>query len=220
MLSALGTRAASISRAKSPGDQPASGSGSRRSTWRDKAGCLRSLLGLFALTVAVSVALQVIRPWPYLVAFCVITAGLGAKVQQIQRRGQTVAEAITASKAGRRRRMETRKRAREAAALLPWLHDKRLGTGAVPGVLITPAPDIPGYHRAGYDIVLDSPGDQRRHVAKQVMRLTRVRPKIARSLLDSTPVTVLRVPDAAMADAARTMLESAGATVSINQVPG
>jgi ribosomal protein L7/L12 len=47
------------------------------------------------------------------------------------------------------------------------------------------------------------------------MRLTRVHPKIAKDLIDGAPVTVLRVPDVAMAQAARTILEFAGATVSI-----
>jgi len=47
------------------------------------------------------------------------------------------------------------------------------------------------------------------------MRLTRVHPRIAKDLVDSAPVTVLRVPDVAMAQAAGTILEFAGATVSI-----
>jgi hypothetical protein len=107
---------------------------------------------------------------------------------------------------------------RDRAEWLPYilrLRDRRLRPDTVPGVLIAPAPRLPGYHHAGYDIMLDSPGDIRLGVARQVMRLTRVHPKIARGLVDSAPVTVLRVPDLAMAQAARAILESAGAAVSV-----
>jgi ribosomal protein L7/L12 len=155
--------------------------------------------------------------WPCKVVFYLVATSLIALVliHQIHRRGQTIAQAIATSRAERRRLAEARTHAREAAGALPWLHDKRLSLDAVPGVLITPAPDVPGCHRTGYDIVLDTPGDQKLFVARQIMRLTRVHPKIAKDLVDSAPVTVLRVPDMAMAQAARTILEFAGATVSI-----
>jgi hypothetical protein len=97
----------------------------------------------------------------------------------------------------------------------PSLRDKRLSPDAVPGVLVAPGPRVPGYHQAGYDIVLDSPGDIKLRVARQVMRLTRADPTIVRDLVDGAPATVLRVPDLAMADAARIILEFAGVTVSI-----
>jgi hypothetical protein len=38
--------------------------------------------------------------------------------------------------------------------------------------------------------------------------------------IESAPVTVLRVPDPSMADAARWVLESSGATVSIAELNG
>jgi ribosomal protein L7/L12 len=156
-------------------------------------------------------------PWPYQIALYLAVTGLIALVHiyQIHRRGQTVAEAMAVGRAKRRRLAEARTTAREAAAALPWLRDRRLSPGAVPGVLVAPAPHVPGYHHAGYDIVLDSPGDIKLGVARQVMRLTRAHPKIVRDLVDGAPATVLRVPDLAMAHAARTILESAGATVSI-----
>ena len=47
------------------------------------------------------------------------------------------------------------------------------------------------------------------------MRLTRTDPQVVWDLVEGAPATVLRVPDLAMAHAARTILESAGATVSI-----
>ena len=171
----------------------------------------------------VTVALWAVRvftqgwPWPYQITLYLAVAGLFAlaRVHQVHRRGQTVAEAIAASRAERRRLAEARASAREAAAALPWLRDKRLKPDAVPGVLVAPAPQVPGYHQAGYDIVLDSAGDIKLRVARQVMRLTRADPTIARGLVEGAPATVLRVPDLAMAHAARTILESAGATVSI-----
>jgi hypothetical protein len=47
------------------------------------------------------------------------------------------------------------------------------------------------------------------------MRLTRLDPRMAKELIECAPVTVPRVPDLAMAQAARALLEVAGATVSI-----
>jgi hypothetical protein len=141
-------------------------------------------------------------------------------VYRIRRRGLTVAEAIAAGRAERRRQAWARARARGAAAELPWLRDRRLRPGTVPGVLIAPGPRLPGYHHAGYDIVLDSPGDRELGVVLQLKRLTRVHPKIAKDLVERAPVAVLRVPDRAMAQAARALLESAGATVSITDPDG
>lgn len=141
-------------------------------------------------------------------------------VRRIHRRGQTIAEALAASRAERRRRVAARERERQAVAALPWVYDKRLSLDAVPGVLITPPPLVSGYHVAGHDIVLDSPGDQKLHVIRQTMRLTRLDPKDAKDLVESAPSTVLRVPDLTMAHAAQCILETAGATVSISAGPG
>lgn len=196
-----------------PGDQPASDSSPRPNPWRDRATWLPYVLFSFVLW-AVPVF---IHRWTYQITLYLAAAGLIAlvHVHRIHRRGQTVAEAMAASRAERRRLAEARTRARKAAAALPWLGDERLRPDAVPGVLVAPAPYVPGYHHGGYDIVLDSPGDMKLGVARQVMRLTRADPKIARDLVDGAPATVLRVPDLAMAHAARTILESAGATVTV-----
>ena len=204
------------------GHQPASDNTSQPSAGRVRAGCLAYLLAWFVLMGGP----LFIRPWSlsYQVVIDLVALSLGALVviHQIHRRGQTIAEAIAASRAEqaagraeRRRQGEARARAREAVAALPWLQDKRLGPGAVPGVLVAPPPDLPGPHRTGYDIVLDSAGDKMITVIKEVRMLTSLDLKGAKDLIDGAPATVLRVPDAAMARAARTILESAGATVSI-----
>jgi ribosomal protein L7/L12 len=63
--------------------------------------------------------------------------------------------------------------------------------------------------------VLDAPG--RRHVetVTEIRRLTGLSFPDALDLIGRVPVPVLRVPDLPMADAARSILERAGATVSI-----
>ena len=136
-------------------------------------------------------------------------------IAQIHASGLTIAEAIAAGRAERRRQIEERNRVREAVAALPWLRDKQLGPGAVPGVLVAPPPDLPGYHHVGYDVVLDSAGHRKSRVVKELRALTGLDLKEASELVDGAPATVLRVPDVAMASAARTILESADATVSI-----
>jgi ribosomal protein L7/L12 len=162
--------------------------------------------------------------WPVTIAFYPLAASLIVLIQirQIHRRGQTIREAISAGRAEerqqaeqRRQRAEQRERARQAAVALPWLHDRGLSIREVPGVLITPVPRVPGYPDRGYDIVLDSPGSREIEVINQVARLTRLSFKDAKDLVEGAPVPVLRVPDLAMAHAARAILESAGATVSV-----
>jgi hypothetical protein len=143
-------------------------------------------------------------------------------VHQIHRRGQTIAEAIAAGRAGRRDRAEQELRRRNARqeharheAALPWLNDKQPSPGELPGVVITPAPGTPRHHLAGHDVVLDFAGDRQIQVIGQLRRLTRLSFEEAKDLLDTAPVPVLRVPDIPMAQAAKYVLESAGATVSI-----
>lgn len=63
--------------------------------------------------------------------------------------------------------------------------------------------------------MLDFPGDWQIQVIGQLRRLTRLSFEEAKDLLDTAPVPVLRVPDMPMAQAAKYVLESAGATVSI-----
>jgi large subunit ribosomal protein L7/L12 len=161
---------------------------------------------------------------PYVVVFFLLVAGILALVQirQVHRRGQTIAEAIAADRAARRRQAEEerrrralrRERARHEAAL-PWLNDKELSPSALPGVVIAPATVALRQPPGGHDVVLDFPGDRQIQVIAQLRRLTRLSLKEAKDLVDTAPVTVLRVPDMTMAQAAKNILESAGATVSI-----
>jgi large subunit ribosomal protein L7/L12 len=98
---------------------------------------------------------------------------------------------------------------------LPWLNDDRLGPADEPGVLIAPAPEAPGYLAHGYYVMLDSAGNKKIQVIKQVRRLTRRSLKDAKDLVDGAPLALLQVPDQPTAFAAKSVLESAGATASI-----
>jgi ribosomal protein L7/L12 len=162
--------------------------------------------------------------WPYVIVLFLLVASVVTliKTHQIHRRGQTIAEAMAASRADRRhrvqqergRRAKRQERARHEAAL-PWLKDKQLSPSELPGVVITPATGAPRYQLGGHDVVLDFPGDRQIQVIVQLRRLTRLSFEEAKDLLDTAPVPVLRVPDMPMAHAAKYILESAGATVSI-----
>jgi len=162
--------------------------------------------------------------WLGIAVFDLLLASVVAviAVYRIHRRGQTIAEAMAASRAGRRDRAEQELRRRNARqerarheAALPWLKDKRLSPGELPGVAITPATGTSRHHLVGHDVVLDFPGDRQIQVIMQLRRLTRLSLEEAKHLLDAAPVPVLRVPDMPMAQAAKYVLESAGATVSI-----
>ena len=63
--------------------------------------------------------------------------------------------------------------------------------------------------------MLEFPGDRQFEVLRQLMWLTRLSLEEAKDLLDTAPIPVLRVPDMPMAQAAKYILESAGATVSV-----
>ena len=166
--------------------------------------------------------------WPGIVVFNLLLVSVAAAIttHRIRRRGQTLAEAIAAGRAagraGRRDRAEQELRRRNARqerarheAALPWLNDKQLSPGELPGVVITPATGTRRHLLAGHDVVLDLPGDRQIQVIAQLRRLTRLSLEEAKALLDTATVPVLRVPDLPMAQAAKYVLGSAGATVSI-----
>jgi len=156
--------------------------------------------------------------WPYVaVYYLLLVLGLAVvRVWQYHRRGLTIREGVRADRAQERHLRELRQSARQAAAALPWLTDKRRHPTDWPGVVITPAPEAPGYFRGGYDVILDAAGDRKIQVISQVKRLTRLPLATAKQLIDDgTPLVVLRVPDVVMAYAAKSVLESVGATVSV-----
>jgi large subunit ribosomal protein L7/L12 len=159
--------------------------------------------------------------WQYAGAYYLVLLLILALSQavRIHRRGQTVLEAWTASRAERRLRRERVQRARRDAVVLPWLADQQLDPAAS-GVLITPAPSVPAYSRVGYDVVLDSAGAHKIPVIKEVRTLTRFSLKDAKDLVESAPVTLLRAPDRSMAEAAKSVLEAVGAAVSITDLAG
>ena len=188
-----------------------------------RAGCVAYLL-IWAALVTVPGIISRHLGWPGIVVFNLLLASVVAVItaHQIHRRGQTIAEAIAAGRAGRRDRAEQERRHRNARqerarheAALPWLNDKQPSPGELPGVVITPAPGTLRHHLAGHDVVLDFAGDRHIQVIGQLRRLTRLSFEEAKDLLDTAPVPVLRVPDMPMAQAAKYVLESAGATVSI-----
>ena len=156
--------------------------------------------------------------WPYIaVYYLVVLLGLAlAQVWRYHRRGQRAREGLRADLAKQRRRKELRQRARQTAAALPWLTDRKRDPTDWPGVVITPAPEAPDYFRGGYDVVLDDAGITNLQVAGRVRRLTRLPMATAMRVTDDAPVVVLRVPDALMAAAAKSFLEGAGATVSVS----
>ena len=207
----------------SPRARPADHGRPRRTAWITRVGCLAYLLFLVAVLEVPGIIARHLA-LPYVIVLYLLVAGVVAlvKTHQIHRRGQTIAEAIAASKADRRHRVEQERqrratrheRARHEAAL-PWLNDKQLSPRELPGVLITPTTSAPTHHLGGYDVVLDFPGDRQIQVIGQLRRLTRLPLKEAKDLLDTAPIPVLRVPDMPMAQAAKYILESAGATVSI-----
>lgn len=192
------------------------------------AGCLAYLLILAGMLEVPDVIGRALGR-PYVTVFYLLVAGVFAliKTRQVHRRGQTIAEAIAASRADRRdqaeqrrrRRAGRRERARHEAAL-PWLTDKQLRPGALPGVVITPVTVATGRPLGGYDVVLDSPGDRRIQVIVKLRQLTWLSLKEAKDLVDTAPVPVIRVPDMPMAQAVKYVLESAGATASITDPAG
>jgi ribosomal protein L7/L12 len=199
----------------------------RRLAWTPWAGCLAYLLFLAGLLEVPDVLGRVLGQ-PYVGVFYLIVAAVFAlvKVRQVHRRGQTVAEAVAASVAARRDQAEQRRRRRAGRrdrarheAALPWLTDKELRPGALPGVVITPAAVAVTHPLGGYDVVLDCPGDRRIQVIVKLRQLTWLSLKEAKGLVDTAPVPLIRVPDMPMAQAVKYVLESAGATASITE-PG
>lgn len=145
------------------------------SDWRSAAGCLAYLLGWLVLAFA----LQILQSggWLYTMASWLIAfaAVVVIRTRQAHRRGQTLREALAQGHAERRRRAELLRQARRESANLRWVNDKKLSPADVAGVMITPAPEPPGYYVSGHDVLLDSAGDRPILVVRKVRKLTRFR---------------------------------------------
>ena len=66
-----------------------------------------------------------------------------------------------------------------------------------------------------FDVILDSVGDKKIQVIKEVRALTSLGLKEAKDLVDGAPKPVLEKVDKAAADKAKEQLEAAGATVTL-----
>ena len=66
-----------------------------------------------------------------------------------------------------------------------------------------------------FDVILESAGDKKIQVIKEVRALTSLGLKEAKDLVDGAPKAVLEKVDKAAADKAKEQLESAGATVEL-----
>ena len=66
-----------------------------------------------------------------------------------------------------------------------------------------------------FDVVLESAGDKKIQVIKEVRALTSLGLKEAKDLVDSAPKPVLEKANKEAADKAKAQLEAAGATVSV-----
>ena len=66
-----------------------------------------------------------------------------------------------------------------------------------------------------FDVVLESAGDKKIQVIKEVRALTSLGLKEAKDLVEAAPKTILENVDKAAADKAKEALEAAGATVTV-----
>ena len=66
-----------------------------------------------------------------------------------------------------------------------------------------------------FDVILESAGDKKINVIKEVRALTSLGLKEAKDLVDGAPKAVLEKVDKAAADKAKEQLEGAGATVTL-----
>jgi ribosomal protein L7/L12 len=200
----------------SPTIQPPGRRRSLRRGWSDAAWCLAYFLSWPAVLWAPgALSRHLGAPLTAAIYLLLLLAVALILKRHIHRRGQTVPEALAAAMTQRRHKVAMRRRARQDAEALPWLKDIRLRPVDQPGVLIRPAPDAPPHFACGYDVMLDSAGDQKIQVIQRIRKLTQLPLKEAKDLVDGAPVAVLRVPHLQMALAAKSVLEADGASVSI-----
>src|ERR1700754_2012118 len=94
-------------------------------------------------------------------------------------------------------------------------------TAAAPGAVAAPGAPAAGAPAGGaaeqdeFDVVLESAGDKKIQVIKEVRGLTSLGLKEAKDLVESAPKAVLEKVDKAAAEKAKESLEAAGATVTL-----
>ncbi|MEV8374441.1 50S ribosomal protein L7/L12 [Kribbella sp. NPDC056861] len=85
-----------------------------------------------------------------------------------------------------------------------------VAAAGVPG-----APAEEAFEQDEFDVVLESAGDKKIQVIKEVRGLTSLGLKEAKDLVESAPKAILEKVDKAAAEKAKEALEGAGATVSV-----
>ncbi len=90
-----------------------------------------------------------------------------------------------------------------------------MAVAAVPGAAAPGAPAEAEPEKDEFDVILESAGDKKIQVIKEVRALTNLGLKEAKDLVDSAPKPLLEKVNKETADKAREALEKAGATVTV-----
>ncbi|GAB3836234.1 50S ribosomal protein L7/L12 [Kribbella italica] len=99
--------------------------------------------------------------------------------------------------------------------------EEEFGVTAAAPVAVAAAPGAPGapaeeaFEQDEFDVVLESAGDKKIQVIKEVRGLTSLGLKEAKDLVESAPKAILEKVDKAAAEKAKEALEGAGATVTV-----
>jgi len=99
--------------------------------------------------------------------------------------------------------------------------EEEFGVTAAAPVAVAAAPGAPAAaaeeaaEQDEFDVVLESAGDKKIQVIKEVRSLTSLGLKEAKDLVESAPKPILEKVDKAAAEKAKEALEGAGATVSV-----
>ena len=99
--------------------------------------------------------------------------------------------------------------------------EDEFGVTAAAPVAVAAAPGAPGapaeeaFEQDEFDVVLESAGDKKIQVIKEVRGLTSLGLKEAKDLVESAPKAILEKVDKAAAEKAKEALEGAGATVTL-----
>jgi large subunit ribosomal protein L7/L12 len=90
-----------------------------------------------------------------------------------------------------------------------------VAVATAPGAAAPGAPAEPEEEQDEFDVVLESAGDKKIQVIKEVRTLTSLGLKEAKDLVESTPKAVVEKVNKEAADKAKAALEGAGATVTV-----